>query len=193
MLTEFKKAAELLRTGKLVCLPTDTQYALTCNACDEEAVQSLIAAKGRKPNHPLPILVKDLNQAREHAEFNEKALELAAKYWPGALTLVLKQKKSSSLAPAINQGFTTIAVRQSKAVEAILAEVDFPIVGTSANISGEPTIMNHGELQKAFGSQVSLIIPNTHPLTDLPSTILDLTSGEIKVVREGALTDAINT
>lgn len=187
--TSIKKAIELLKSGKLLCLPTDTQYAITCNACEEKAVLALLAAKERSPNRPLPVLVRDLAQAQMHAEFNDQALELVSKYWPGPLTMVLKQLPNSTLAPSVNSGFATLALRQcnSSIINDILAQVDFPIIGTSANITGEPTIKLVEEMQNVFGHQVSLIIRNQSPLTDTPSTILDLTTAEPRVIRRGLL------
>lgn len=184
------KAVELLRAGKLLCLPTDTQYALSCNACDEQAVLNLLATKERQPNHPLPVLVRDLAQAMEHAEFNEKALELATKFWPGALTLVLKQRKDSTLANSVNSEFNTLALRQcnSAIINEILAITNFPIIGTSANISGQPNLESIEDIEKVFGANVSLIVPNNEPLLGQASTIVDVTDPKTpSILRAGAL------
>lgn len=177
-----------IKNGKVVILPTDTLHAISCDATNREAVQELIKIKGRKDNHPLPILVRDLEQAMQYGEFNEQAASLAKKYWPGALTLVVPIKPSTKLSPLIFGSFHSIAMRVAKSdiLAQVLSEVNTPLVGTSANISGQENLLTEKELKEKFGDKVNTIVFADNLLA-VPSTILDCTGDDIKLIRSGAI------
>lgn len=177
-----------IKDGKVVILPTDTLHALSCDATNDVAVKKLIAIKGRKENHPLPILVKDLEQAMQYGEFNEQAASLAKKYWPGALTLVVPIKPSTKLSPLIFGNFNSIAMRVAKSdiLTQVLSEINVPLVGTSANISGQENLLTDIELKEKFGDKVNTIVFADNLLA-VPSTIIDCTGSDLKLIRAGAI------
>src|SRR5215204_7697253 len=104
------RAAELLRSGALVAVPTETVYGLAARADSEAAVAEVFRAKGRPDFNPLIVHVASLPMARELARFDERAEALAARFWPGPLTLVLPARPSS-VVPAVTAGLATIALR----------------------------------------------------------------------------------
>ncbi len=178
----------LLESGQVLVLPTDTLHALTCDATNDQAVRKLISIKGRKDNHPLPVLVKDLNQALTIGIFTDVALELASKYWPGALTLVVPIRNDSILSKSINGSFDSVALRMpnGKIINEILQQFNKPLVGTSANISGQSNLLTEQEIKTAFLDKVSGIVFQDNLLA-VPSTIFDCTSQIPKILRQGAV------
>ncbi len=177
-----------IKNGEVVILPTDTLHALSCAATINKAVQSLMQIKGRKENHPLPILVKDLNQAKQYGYFNPIAEELAEKHWGGALTIVVPIRKNTDLSPTIYGNFETIALRVPKGelITNLLNNLDCPLVGTSANLSGKDNLLTEKSLNETFGNKVKQIIFSKDMLST-PSTIVDCTTDEIKIIRQGAV------
>src|SRR5688572_5675764 len=105
------RAAELLRAGELVVVPTETVYGLAARADREAAVASIFRAKGRPEFNPLIVHVASLAMARSLARFDDRAELLAARFWPGPLTLVLPAMPGSPVVPAVTAGLTTIALR----------------------------------------------------------------------------------
>ncbi len=178
----------LLESGQVLVLPTDTLHALSCDATNDVAVKKLIAIKGRKENHPLPILVKDLEQAKTIGVFNNVALELAKKHWPGALTIVVPISADSSLSRSIYGSFHSIALRMpnGRIINKILSEFSKPIVGTSANISGQPNLLTEKDIQNVFSEKVGAILFE-EKLLEIPSTIVDCTFDSPKIIRQGAI------
>ncbi len=185
---ELTSILSLLEQGKVLVLPTDTLHALSCDATNDTAVKSLMATKGRKENHPLPILVKDLAQAKTIGVFNDLAIELAKKYWPGALTIVVPIKSHSILSKNINGSFDSIALRvpNGKIINEILKEFNRPIVGTSANISGQPNLLTEEEIKNNFEGKVAKIVFEGNLLA-VPSTIVDCTQDLPRIIRQGAV------
>jgi len=182
------KIIDSLKKNGVVILPTDTLYALAANACDDIAVQKLINIKGRQDNHPLPILVKNLAMAKEYGDFNSEAEDLAIKNWPGALTLVVPIKDGAKLSKYVNQGAKSIAIRvpKSSVVLSIINDLGFPIVGTSANKSGQPNLILKEDLQAQFAHLVDDIL-YTHHFSSVASTIVDCTGDTPKVLRQGEI------
>src|SRR6478735_2579002 len=105
------RAAELLRAGRLVAVPTETVYGLAARADSEAAVAGIFAAKGRPDFNPLIVHVASLAMARGLAVFDDRAGMLAARYWPGPLTLVLPSLTTSPVVPAVTAGLPTVALR----------------------------------------------------------------------------------
>src|SRR5499427_1562700 len=105
------KAAAALRAGRLVAFPTETVYGLGADATNARAVAAVFAAKGRPRFNPLIVHVPDLAAASRLAAFNDTALALAAAFWPGALTLVLRRRTASPIAELATAGLDTIAIR----------------------------------------------------------------------------------
>lgn len=185
---DLQRAILDIKHGKVVIIPTDTLHAISCDATNSQAVKDLIRIKGRKENHALPILVRDLGQAMEYGEFNKKALEFAEKHWGGALTIVVPLKQHSRLSPLIYGDKQTIAMRvpNGKIINHILNDLNIPIIGTSANMSGSANLFSEQEFRTVFGDNVETII-FSDSLQGVASTIIDCTSEAPQLIRQGAI------
>jgi len=183
-------AAEAALAGRLVVLPTDTVYGIGTRPDDPAATARLFEAKGRPRELALPVLVASREQAERIAVFDERARRLAGRFWPGALSLVLPRTERSR-SWALGEETSTIAVRMPHhpLALALLARTG-PLAVTSANRSGEPTPSTCEELQRVFGDAVAVYLCEPEPLVGAPSTVVDLTGPELRVLREGALREA---
>jgi L-threonylcarbamoyladenylate synthase len=182
-----EQAAALLRAGELVVYPTDTLYALGAIASDGRAAARVRAAKGRDDRKPLPLVAADLDQARALcAEWPANAEKLAARFWPGPLTLVVSS--APHVPPQVTAGAGTVAVRVPGLVLArrLCAAAGAPLVSTSANLSGAAAPLTCEEAVAAVGAAVALAIDGG-PGRPAPSTVVDLTADEPRLLRAGAI------
>lgn len=183
------RAAAILRRGGLVVIPTDTVYGVAALASLPEAVERLFAAKGRPAEKAIPWLVADLAQAEATAgPAPASAHRLAARFWPGGLTLVLPvaPERQPSLPP-------TVAFRapDHRVPLALLRALGEPIAATSANRSGEPSARDAREAAAALAETVELIIDDGPAPAGVPSSIVDCASEPPRLLREGALSRAL--
>ena len=185
---QVEKSISILKKGGVVAFPTDTVYGLGACANIESAVERLYRVKKRPQDMPLPLLLANTSQIREVAErVPEIAWFLVQKFLPGALTLVLP--RSDAVPDIITAGGKTVAIRiPAHTIPVALAEgLGAPIVGTSANLSGEPNSLTADEVYSQFNNEIDLIIDGGRCPGGVESTIVDVT-GEIPVVlREGAI------
>jgi L-threonylcarbamoyladenylate synthase len=186
----IRHAVEALKADELVIFPTDTLYALSANARADSAVKKVYAAKKRNDKQALPVFVRDLAHAQEFAIINAQAKELAKMYWPGALTMILRLKSGSYLSPYVSAFTGTVAVRapRNKIVQELLKASKLPLVGTSANISGHSPVRTKSEILQDFQDSVALAIyGRAMNKSHLPSTIVDCTGKQLKIIRHGSL------
>ena len=181
------EAVGVLRQGGLVCYPTDTVYGIGAAASDAAAVRKLFVLKGRSLDKPLPLLLADASDALRVAEVTPLAKTLARRFWPGALTIVMRKLPSyRSLALA---GAATVALRvpDERLVVSIVRALGEPITGTSANRSGAPAPVTAAEVAFQLGPMVDLIIDGGRRRSRLESTVIDITQERPVILREGAL------
>lgn len=176
-----------LRRGEAVIAPTDTIYGLLCNALDGEAVNRVVALKGRAQDKPLPVAVQDLEQAgRVAASIPDAASLLAQRFWPGALTLVVPASPGLPTAVAPD-GFVGVRAPGHAWLLSMLKEVGVPLVATSANLAGgaQPTgpAFIPGELLR----KVAVFVDQGILPAGLPSTVVDVSSTPPRMLREGAI------
>lgn len=181
-------AAELLRAGGLVAVPTETVYGLAARADSEAAVAAIYRAKGRPDFNPLIVHVASVAQARTLARFDSRAEVLAARYWPGPLTLVLPSQAGSPIVPAVTAGLATIALRMPDhpAMQELLAKLGVPLAAPSANRSGDvsPTAPEH--VVASLGGGVDAVIDGGVSTRGLESTIVALREdGSWQLLRPG--------
>ncbi len=178
---------QVLREGGIVALPTDTVYGLVALATDRAAVERVYEAKARDPAQPMPLFVGSVEQAELIAELNGAARRLAERFWPGALTIVLRTKPPFVTRAAA--GGETVAVRVPG--DAFLREAARqlgPLTGTSANIAGREECHTAAEVRAQLGDAVDLIVDAPVNATGKTSTIVDCTEpGAARVLREGAI------
>lgn len=180
-----KITSEVLKRGGVVVYPTETLYGIAVRALDKAAAEKVFEIKGRPKNMPIPILVKDISMAETVAEINDTAVKLAGKYWPGALSLIVKEK--GLLPEVITAGTGKVAVRISANpfVTSLFGHFDEPITSTSANMSGGENITRFDDLEREFSGRVDLIIDSGNIPASLGSTIVDVTVNPPKIARAG--------
>lgn len=194
------RAAEILRAGGLVAVPTETVYGLAARADSAEAVARIYRAKGRPGFNPLIVHVSSQEDARAIAEFPQRAEALAGAYWPGPLTLVLPRRRDASLADAVTAKLETVALRMPNhpIMRDLLAIIDFPLAAPSANRSGyiSPTTAEH--VLSSLDGRIDAVIDGGACPDGLESTIIAvrgdnsaqiLRPGPIEIV-SGVPTDA---
>jgi L-threonylcarbamoyladenylate synthase len=190
----IERASELLRTGEVVALPTETVYGLAANAFDADAVARIFQIKGRPAHNPIIVHVCDVEMAKRCVTvWPRMAEQLAGAFWPGPLTLVLP--RSDQIPPIVTAGGATVGVRwpSHPFATAVIARCGFPLAAPSANLSGtlSPTIADH--VRQAFGEGVPLIIDGGPCQVGIESTVLDLTALPPRVLRPGMIHEpAIN-
>jgi L-threonylcarbamoyladenylate synthase len=179
------RAAAAIRAGAVVAIPTDTIYGLAGNPFNAGAVQQIVRLKGRPESKPILLLVDSVRQVETLAVEIPAAFErLAARFWPGPLTIILRA------APAVPRWITagtgTVAVRLPGSLLAreIARAAHVPLTGTSANRSGAAAALRAGQVGEQFPRGLALIVDGGPARTSAPSTLLDLT-GEPRVLREG--------
>ncbi|HEX6232501.1 MAG TPA: L-threonylcarbamoyladenylate synthase [Jiangellaceae bacterium] len=180
-------AVRAVRRGKLVVLPTDTVYGVGCDAFNETAVNLLLAAKGRGPDMPVPVLVASPGMlAGISAQAGGLVKKLTEAFWPGALTIVCEQQPTLKW----NLGNTTgtVAVRMPLHPIAIeLIRETGPMGVSSANRTGQAPARSGPQAREQLGDAVSVYLDSFPTEDDVPSTIVDVTGEVPTVLREGAI------
>ena len=184
------EAAALLAAGGLVAVPTETVYGLAARADSDEAVAAIYRAKGRPSFNPLIVHVSDFAAAQALAETDERAEALAAKLWPGALTMVLPLRADAALAPAVTAGLLTVALRcpAHPLMRALLEACAFPLAAPSANRSGAISPTEPAHVAASLGAAVPLILDGGVCVAGLESTIVALRpDGSWQILRPGPI------
>ena len=183
------EAAQLIRAGEPVAVPTETVYGLAADATNGEAVARIYEVKGRPSFNPLIVHVSDMDRARQIADLGPALLALAKQHWPGPLTIVAPLKPDSAIAPLVTAGLSTIAIRvpQHRAIRALLADVGRPLAAPSANASGSisPTRAEH--VLKSLGGRIAMVIDDGPCPGGIESTIVTEREGKIVILRRGPI------
>jgi L-threonylcarbamoyladenylate synthase len=184
------EAARLILEGGLVAFPTETVYGLGGDATNERAVAAIFEAKGRPQFNPLISHVLDAGEAKRLVRWSDTAEKLAARFWPGPLTLVLPRAKESPIALLATAGLDTVAVRAPAhpLAQALIRAVGRPLAAPSANRSGavSPTRAEH--VAESLGDRVKMILDGGPCAVGLESTVLDLTTAPPTLLRPGGAT-----
>jgi L-threonylcarbamoyladenylate synthase len=186
---DIEKAVATLMDGGVIAFPTDTLYALGADARQAAAVDRVFAIKGREAGKALPLFVSGLEMAHEIAEVTPLARRLAIRYWPGALTLVLRKRtgfQSGALA-----GGTTVALRVPRHDLAldIITKLGRPVTATSANLSGGPDPVDAQTVLSQIGGRIDLVLDGGRCAVGVSSTVVDCTGDAAVVLRRGAISD----
>lgn len=181
------KAANILINGGIIAYPTETLYGLGAKYDVEQALDRIFTLKKRPEEKTLTLIIGDLSQLSFITDFiPDSAKELMRNFWPGPLTLVFKAKKSISKSLVLDD---TVAVRipgDSFALR-LARLVPFPFTATSANISNMPAAQDAATVFNYFGTGVDLIIDGGKTPGEPPSTIVDVSKDDIKVIRKGVI------
>jgi L-threonylcarbamoyladenylate synthase len=186
------EATDVLFNNGVIAIPTDTVYGIACLANNSITIARIFSIKGRNSNKALPILIGSLEQLDQVAlPINKKIEKLIANFWPGPLTIIVLRKPSlpENLSPGL-----TVGVRMPKHSWLIdLIKKVGPLATTSANLSGYPDSCNANEVAGSLGEKIDLIIDGGQSLLALPSTVVDCSGPEIKILREGPIKSEIIT
>lgn len=179
-------AVDALRRGEAIVYPTDTLYGLGADPREARAIAAVFRAKGRSADRSLPLVAGSVEQARAVGELDATALQLASRFWPGPLTLVVKQ--TVPLADGVAQdGSVAVRVPDHAIARALALLFGFAITSTSANRSGTPASATPLEAAAPLGEDISVIVDAGATRGGAPSTIVDLSSGVPRLVRAGAV------
>ena len=181
-------AAEILRAGGLVAIPTETVYGLGANGLDAAAVEKIFAAKGRPQDNPLILHVKDASWLARYCEdVPPLAYALAERFWPGPLTMILRRRE---IVPDVTTGgLGTVGMRcpAHPATLAIIAAADLPIAAPSANTSGRPSCTTAADVMEDMDGKIEAVVDGGPCRVGVESTILDLTVQPPRLLRPGGL------
>lgn len=184
----LERAADVIRSGGIAAYPTETFYGLGVDPFNDRAVRRLFLLKGRSPDKPVPLVVK--NRAMLEmvaARIPPLAERLIKKFWPGPLTIIFEAKKN--LPEIVTAGTGRVGVRISSAgvVERLFAVLEVPLTATSANPSSKKPAVSAPEVMDYFNGRLDLVIDGGGTPGGMGSTIVDVTGGEIVLVREGVI------
>ena len=183
-------AAEFIRRGELVAIPTDTFYGIAADPFNLAAVDHIYRVKGRPETRALPILVNKIAQALTLSRDVPYTFHnLAAKFWPGPLTLLVEASTGVPLKVTANTGNVALRWPNSPIVDALITLVMGPITGTSGNISGQPACSTAVELLEQLGDRLPLILDAGETKGTLASTIVKLQEDDWTVMREGEISN----
>lgn len=186
----IEEAVEIIKKGGAVVIPTDTVYGLTANALNEKAVKRLFLIKKRPLNKPFSVFVKDFEMAKKLACIDSKTEKILRKFWPGQITFILKKKKIIPDFLTTDKKTIGLRIPDCLIIKDLFDFLNFPLIGTSANISSKPASGKIEEVIKQFQSrknQPDLILDVGDLIESKPSTIVDLTFPIPEVLRKGKI------
>jgi L-threonylcarbamoyladenylate synthase len=188
----IEAAAAAIQAGALVAMPTETVYGLAADATNAEAVARIFAAKGRPRLNPLIVHVSSLEAAERFAMFTPVARKLAAAFWPGPLTMVLKTVPDSGIADLVTAGLDTVAVRvpAHPVAQALLACSGRPLAAPSANRSGHVSATSADHVAADLGEAVAVILDAGPTALGIESTIVAVTEEPFVLLRPGGVARA---
>tara|TARA_R110002073_G_scaffold21092_4_gene74731 strand:+ start:2710 stop:3663 length:954 start_codon:yes stop_codon:yes gene_type:complete len=183
------KAADILRDGGLVAMPTETVYGLAADAANGKAVARLYEAKGRPRFNPLIAHVASVDMAQSCVVFDEAARQLAEHFWPGPMTLVLPRRAGAPISDLAGAGLDTLAVRRPAhpAAQALLDTFGSPLVAPSANPSGGVSPTTAAHVAEGLGDRIDLILDGGACKVGLESTVITFADGAATLLRPGGL------
>jgi L-threonylcarbamoyladenylate synthase len=189
-LATITEAAHALCGGGLVAFPTETVYGLGGDATSDTAVARIFAAKGRPRFNPLIVHVPGRAEAETIAAFDDRAHEMARRFWPGPLTLVLPRRPASGVSLLASAGLDTVAVRvpAHPVAQDLLRAAGRPLAAPSANRSGRVSPTEAAHVAAEFGDGVALVLDGGRCPVGVESTVLDLTGARPALLRPGGVT-----
>lgn len=189
----IEAATVAVRNGDLVVFPTDTVYGIAADAFSPEAVQSLLDAKGRGREMPPPVLVSSATTLDALAtDVPAWAKALVERFWPGPLTVVCRQQQSLRWDLGDTRGTVAVRMPDDEVALAVLERTG-PLAVSSANLTGRPAALEAAQAEEMLGDEVAVIIDGGHSRGEVPSTIVDATGEQGRILRRGAISlDELN-
>lgn len=184
-----ERAANAIRRGKVVAVPSDALYTLIADPFNLRSVAEVFVAKGRSIQRSLPLLIGDLMMAEDlAAQLSNRFYLLARRFWPGPLTIIVPAASKVPLKVTGNTGRLAIRQSRSKVANEIIALMNQPLISTSANISGHPTCRSGIEVFGMMDGRVALVLDGG-TCSGPGATTVDITEPYWKVIKEGAISD----
>ena len=186
----IRYAADQIRAGEVLGMPTDTFYGLAADPFNLRAVDKVYDIKSRSRHKPLSLLIESVDQAEELSQgLPEEFAVLARRYWPGPLTIIVKASSRLPLKVTANTGHVALRVPNAKIPLAVVQAAQIPITATSANLSGESECTTAVAVRDQLKDRISIIVDGGTSPRDIASTIVDLTDQEARwrILREGAI------
>ena len=185
----IKYAADQIRAGKVLGMPTDTFYGLAADPLNLRAVDNVYEIKTRSRHKPLSLLIESVDQAEELAFLPDAFHELARKFWPGPLTMIVKASSRLPLKVTANTGNVALRVPAAKIPLAVIKAAGIPITATSANLSGASECTSAEQVREQLDGRIEIIVDGGPSPRDVASTIVDLSdeAARWRVIREGAI------
>lgn len=184
--SDIELVADAARSGEVVVFPTDTVYGIGTNALNSQAVLNVFKAKSRPPDKPLILLIADPSDVDRYAvDISGAARHLIEEHWPGPLTLIFK--KSALVSDEVTAGGDTVGIRcpDDNIARMLIRFTGVALATTSANIAGKPSPKNAEEAKESLMGRVSYIIDGGQVKLGVESTVVDMSSEEPKLIREG--------
>lgn len=183
----ISKIINAIQNNLLVCFPTETVYALACNALDNESIEKIYQIKKRSQNKPLSIFASDIYNLTKIAKVKERYIDLINHFSPGPITYILPLKNNNILPNEFFKDSIGIRIPEHPIAISILNKLKVPIVATSINISGKKSVCKADDIPQSIKQHLSVVIEDDELVSGIESTIIDLTEDKIKVLREGAI------
>lgn len=188
LICELDEVARALKSGALVAFPTETVYGLGCNPFDKEAVRRVYEIKGRPSGRPLPLLVSSKSQVSELAsEISDAAMKLMERFFPGALTLILKRSKKVPDEVCAYTDKVGVRCPKHNIPLALITACGTPLATPSANLSGHISPTDADEVLRQLGGRIEFVIDGGKTSIGIESTVVDMTVDPPKVVRLGSV------
>jgi L-threonylcarbamoyladenylate synthase len=184
------QVAQILKKGGIIAYPTDTVYGIGTNVFDAKAVQRVYYIKQRPLHLPLSLAVSGKTMAQNIAVLNQRAQQLISKFWPGALTILVKKKPV--IPQIVTSGTDLVGLRAPAHVVpmSIIKQSQIPIISTSANKHGKPPCINVECIRRNFGDQIDVIVEGEQK-ESIPSTVINVTTDPPLIVRQGPITKSM--
>jgi L-threonylcarbamoyladenylate synthase len=186
----IRYAADQIRAGEVLGMPTDTFYGLAADPFNLRAVDRVYDIKSRSRHKPLSLLIDSIDQAEDLCKpLPEEFYKLARRYWPGPLTIIVKAASRLPLKVTANTGHVALRVPNAKIPLAVVQAAQIPITATSANLSGESECTTADAVRDQLQGRISIIVDGGTSPREIASTIVDLTDDEARwqIMREGAI------
>ena len=185
--TELDKAAELLKKGEVIAFPTETVYGLGVVYDNKEAYDKLVKVKRRPPMKPFTLMLADVEDVEKYAELNDVAKALVKNFMPGQFTMITTAKPGLPKWCISEIGRVGIRIADYDLIRDLIRKTGKPLLVPSANKSGDKPALSSEEAEAIFGDEVDYYVFGKCE-SAIPSTIIDLTGNDIKIIREGELT-----
>lgn len=185
-----EQAARIVRSGGVVAFRTDTFYGLGADPFNREALTAIKVLKGRDDGKPILVVLGDALQAERLIVRSALFDKFSAKHWPGALTLVAKARGDVPVELTAETGTVGVRLPDDEAVRNFVLACGGALTATSANLAEEPPARNAQEVARAFPNGLALIVDGGETRSVQPSTVLDVSRAQPRLIREGVITKA---